>query len=101
MIYILFTISVIAKTICDKIKFQGIPKGDWWLAKGKYSWDKRTWLTKNIFSFVSDGWHFADAVRVMSLGLIAVIALELPIYYAIGLYIIHGLIFEIIYRIKQ
>ena len=100
LIGLIFLLSIVSKSICDKIKFQRIPKGDWWLAEGKYRWDKRIWLTKNIFSFVSDGWHFFDAVRVMSLCIVVVLCLNIPIYWAIGLYVIHGAVFEILYRIK-
>ena len=100
---LLFILSAVAKAICDKIQFQPSNawfNSDWWLAKGDHSWDKRTWLTKNIFSFVSDGWHFFDAVRVMSLCIIVTLALQIDVYLYVGFYILHGVIFELLYRIK-
>ena len=103
MIYLLFILSAVAKAFCDKIKYRPNEfwfQTDWWLAKGKFAHDKRTWLTKNIFSFVSDGWHFVDAVRVMSLCIIVTIALQIDVYWCIGFYIIHGLVFETLYKIK-
>ena len=100
MIYILLIISAIAKYFCDRIRFKGNFKSDWMIGAGDYIWHKRTWWTKNVFSFVSDGWHFFDAVRVMSLCLIVCYALQIPAYLSIIVYIIHGLIFETLYRIK-
>ena len=100
LIFIIFLISASAKALCDRIKFKADFGGDWVNARGKYSWDKRTWLTKNIFSFISDGWHLFDAIRVMSLCLLGTIALSIPIYWALVFYIIHGLAFETLYRIK-
>ena len=104
MIYLLLILSAVAKAICDKINF--LPalfplSGNWWLAKGAYSWDKRTFLIKYPFSFLADGWHFFDAVRVMSLSVVATIGLGLPFYFAILVYAGHGLIFELVYKIKK
>lgn len=103
MIYLtvisLLVINLLAKVMCDRIKFKRLPKGDWWLAEGKYSWDKRSVLTKGVFSFISDGWHFFDAVRNMSLIMIVTISLGLPIWYCIIGYALYGLSFNLLYKI--
>jgi len=67
---ILITVSAIAKGFCDSLMFHSntFPfKSDWWLAKGEYAWNKRTWLETNVLSFLSDGWHMFDAIRVASM----------------------------------
>jgi hypothetical protein len=94
---ILLVINLLAKVMCDRIKFKKLPKGDWWLAEGKYSWDKRSVLTKGVFSFISDGWHLFDAVRNMSLILIVVLALGLPLWTCIIGYAVYGLLFNLLY----
>lgn len=75
---ILITISALAKGFCDSIKShpETFPfQSDWWLANGKYQWDNRTWLEKTIFSFISDGWHLFDAIRIVSLLVIVALLL--------------------------
>lgn len=70
----LITISAVAKGFCDSIKFHKdtFPfKGDWWFAEGNFAWNNRTWLEESIFSFVSDGWHCFDAIRIVALLCIA------------------------------
>lgn len=67
---ILITLSAIAKGFCDSIKFHPdtFPfQSDWWFGKGEYLWSSRTWLEQTIFSFVSDGWHCFDAIRIVAL----------------------------------
>lgn len=97
-------IHAIAKGLQDRIRFKGLffdkPIDDWINGLGKYRWDKRTFWTKYPFSFLSDGWHLMDAIRVMSLCILVTILLGLPIWYIIVFYIIHGIIFEITYNIK-
>ena len=77
---VLITISAIAKGFCDSIMFHPdsfIFKGDWWLANGSYAWNNRTWLEKTVLSFVSDGWHCFDAIRIAALLLaIALLVVE-------------------------
>jgi len=95
----LFTLSAAAKALQDEINFN--PSGflfqnDWWLGKGIYSWDKRSWLQKYILSFTFNGWHFLDALRLFSLLLIIGILLGTWWYSIIG-YILYGLIFEFFY----
>ena len=98
-------IHAIAKGLQDRIRFKGFTYSDWMNGRGKFSWDKRTFWTKYVFSFVSDGWHLMDAIRVMSLCIL--VAVNIPIcqeYIIISsllLYIVHGIIFEITYNIKS
>lgn len=127
MIYltiILLSISAIAKGFCDAIRFHPGSfafQGDWWLAKGDYAWNNRTWVEMYLFSFVSDGWHFMDAVRIASMILlVALLLLEiwkkkiyneyeenridnngwiLVLLLVVGGYIYHGIIFEIAFNI--
>ena len=103
IVFSLLLVSAIAKGFCDRIRFKPSTawfNSDWTYARGNHSWDKRTWLTKNIFSFVSDGWHFFDAVRVLSLCILITLCTNISVFWAIAFYIIHGLIFETLYRIK-
>ena len=120
MIYttiILLSISAIAKGFCDAIRFHPSQfpfQSDWWLAKGDYAWNNRTWLEMYLFSFVSDGWHFMDAVRIVSILLIiALLLVEIKKlkkeidyweWFAVALflifgYIIHGSVFEITFKL--
>ena len=124
---ILISISAIAKAFCDTIDFHNggkFLKSDWWLAKGEFAWNNRTWLEANIFSFISDGWHLFDAIRIASLLLIiSLLVIELhfrkleheldPIISdksnfnkglavaltLIGMFFYHGVIFEIVFNI--
>ena len=118
---ILIGISAIAKGFTDAIRFKGIPKGDWWLGKGEYAWNNRTWLNKYLLSMFSDGWHSFDFIRIISmLLLVALLLTEIQKkkiwqnyeenrvdnnawLMITGLtvlgYIYHGIIFEIVYSI--
>ena len=96
---ILLATNLLSKIMCDRIKFKKLPKGDWWLAEGKYSWDKRTVWTKGVFSFISDGWHLFDAVRNMTVIMIAVLALGLPLWICIIGYAISGGLFNLLYKL--
>jgi len=96
-------IHAIAKGLQDRIKFKGLffekPIDDWINGLGKYRWDKRTFWTKYPFSFLSDGWHLMDAIKVLSICMVIALYLD-NIYLAIPLYIVSGIIFEITYNIK-
>jgi len=96
---ILFAVNLFAKLMCDLIRFKRIPKSDWWLAEGKYSYDKRTIWTKGIFSFISDGWHFFDAVRNMSFIVAIILVLGISWYWCILGYAVYGLLFNLFYKI--
>lgn len=121
---ILLSISAIAKAFCDAIRFHPSQfpfQTDWWLAKGEYAWNNRTWLQEYIFSFTSDGWHLMDAIRIASMILlVALLLLEiwkkkiyneieedridnngwlLVMILVIGGFIYHGIIFEIVFNI--
>ncbi len=101
---ILIFISAVAKGFCDKILFQPDSfwfESDWWLGFGKYRWDKRTWWTKYIFSFVSDGWHLMDAIRVTSLCLSVIIGLQISVFWLPLVYLLHGLVFEGTYGLDK
>lgn len=98
MIYLaiaLFLLSVLAKSNCDKKAFKegGVERSD-----------GRGWIVKTALSFLLGKWHRWDAIRVMILCVL--VADKIPfcqeyiIISSIGLYIIHGLIFETLYRIK-
>ena len=92
MIYlILFIISAIAKSQCDKKAFK---------EGGVESSSGKGWLMKVPLSFLLGKWHFFDAVRVMSLCVIVTLALQIDVYLCVVFYLIHGLIFELLYRIK-
>lgn len=107
-------VSVIAKYFCDRIRFKANFKSDWMIGAGKYIWYKRTWLMKYPLSFLSDGWHNFDFWRVLmlsiSLSLLWISGIDIVgliannfwtlLLTVIVIYIIHGLIFETLYRIK-
>jgi len=120
---ILLSISALSKGVCDKLKFQPdsfIFKTDWWLERGDYAWNNRTFLEKYVFSFISGGWHCFDSLRITSLLLLIALLLTNdkekidPLlrvgdeasnrWFAVLLlvflgYIIHGSIFELTYWI--
>ena len=99
LIAIMLLLNLISKYFCDRIKFRGNFKSDWMVGAGKYVWHKRTVWTKGIFSFCSDGWHFFDAARNMSLIIIVVLAFGLPLWTCIIGYAVYGLAFNILYKL--
>lgn len=120
---ILISISAIAKAVCDILKLNDggkLFKSDWWLAKGEFTWYNRNFLEKYFFSFISDGWHFFDMIRIMSvIILISLLMVKAYTYrkfdkddyyinhnrwlaitlLILGFYIYHGIVFEIVYFI--
>lgn len=97
---LLFALNWFGKYMCDLIKFKPHLFGsDWMLAVGKYSYDKRGILRKGILSFLSDGWHLFDSVRNMSVCLIVCVTLNVQLYWAVILYALYGLLFNILYKI--
>lgn len=108
IIFICLIISGLADSQMDILKFQPSLswfKSDWWQGKGKYSWDKRTWWTKNIFSMVSDGWHFLKFIRIFlicfALSYLLSGSFVWIVIQAIILYIIIGIIFEVGYNLLK
>jgi len=98
LILFLFIISAIAKSETDTIKFKSNKawlQSDFWL--GKKDIKNRSWLFKYPLSFLWDGWHLVDSVRVLCLCSIVVLSLGIDYYYAIALYVMHGVIFETSY----
>jgi hypothetical protein len=94
MIYLaitLFLLSVLAKSNCDKKAFR---------EGGVEISDGRGWIVKTALSFLLGKWHRWDAIRVMSLCIAITLCTNNSIFWALPLYIIHGVIFEILYRIK-
>lgn len=121
---ILLSISAVAKAFCDAIRFHPSQfpfQTDWWLAKGEFAWNNRTWLETYFFSFISDGWHCFDSVRIASMILLVALLLTeiwkkkiyneyeenridnnawlLVTMLVVGGYIYHGIIFEIAFNI--
>lgn len=78
---ILISISAIAKAFCDSIQSRAdhFPfQSDWWLAKGEYAWNNRSFWEMYFFSFISDGWHLFDAIRIVAfLTIVAVLMVQL------------------------
>lgn len=96
----LFALNLFGKLMCDLVKFKPhLFNSNWMLAKGKYSYDKRGMLRKGVLSFISDGWHLFDAIRNMSLCIAFVLCLNIPIFWALLVYAVYGLIFNITYKI--
>jgi len=91
MILLLFILSAIAKSQCDRKAFK---EGGVEASSGK------GWLMKVPLSMFLGKWHFWSFVRIMSLCIIVTIALQIDVYWCIGFYIIHGLVFETLYKIK-
>lgn len=86
---LLFLLSVLAKSNCDKKAFK---------EGGVESSDGRGWIVKTAFSFLLGKWHRWDAIRVMILCIGLVLYTNNSIFWALPLYIIHGLLFEIFYN---
>jgi len=58
-----------ANSEMDTIQFRpdkAFSKSDFWLNKGKFIPQNRTWFLKNIGSMFSDGWHLMKFIRVFS-----------------------------------
>lgn len=92
-------ISSLAKREQDKLNFSpqdAFIQTDWWLS-GKWQFG---FLLKVPFSFLQNGWHFCDTVRNFSLYLAIAILLG-HWWYAIIIYAGAGIIFELLYKIKQ
>ena len=100
VLIILVLINLIAKYFCDRIRFKGNFKSDWMIGAGKYVWHKRTVWTKGVFSFLSDGWHFFDAVRNMSFIIVVIMLLGVQWYYCILGYALFGGGFNLLYKLK-
>ena len=105
IIIILFLLNLFGKLFCDLIRFKpDLFGGDWMLAKGKYSYEKRGVLRKGILSFISDGWHFFDSIRNISFHFAIFLLLALhwnniPVWFVIVIYAVYGLLFNITYKI--
>ena len=90
IVFVLFFLSAIAKSQCDRKAFK----------EGGVEASSKGWLMKVPLSMFLGKWHFWDFVRVMSLCILAVVCLNIPIYWALVMYVIHGLIFELLYGLK-
>lgn len=69
VILVCLAVAGIVNSQMDVIKFQPSNAwfdSNWWLALDGYAWDHRSWWTKNVFSFCSDGWHFLKMVQLLS-----------------------------------
>jgi len=106
-IFCLLAVIGIANSQMDVIKFQphlAWFDSNWWLALDGFSWDQRSWFTKNIFSFVSDGWHFLKAVQIFGYSFLIsyFINKELEVHCkiigAVIIYAVTGLFFELGYN---
>ena len=91
IVIIIFLLSVLSKGNCDRKAFK---------EGGVESSNGKGWLMKVPFSFLLGKWHRWDAVRVLSL--CTVIALYFDnLYLVIPLYIVHGIIFEILCGVEK
>jgi hypothetical protein len=110
MIYlaIILPIYFISKGIRDRIEFRpddfwfvkNKKLQDWILARGENDYDQRSWLTKHIFSFLADGWHFFDSLCVLCLCTCLAVIVGLDWWTVIVFYYGGGVIFEITYNVK-
>ena len=105
---IILLVFFISKGIRDRIMFRpddfyfikNKKIQDWVLGRNDYDYDKRTWLTKYIFSFFGNGWHFFDSLTVVSFCIALSLLAELPLWSFAALYYAGGVIFEMVYNIK-
>ena len=96
-------VYAIAKSETDTIRFN--PKKAWfkteyWLSKKNIS--ERSWLYKYPLSFMWDGWHLLESIKIVCLYAIVGVGLQLSIEYVlltilIG-YVVNGCIFEYFYQ---
>jgi hypothetical protein len=91
---ILIILAAIACGEMERLaKGRGLNLGQWWVS-GSYG---KSFLTKYIFSFLIDGWHFCKSVMIASLSL--AIAIWTPcIYSALFFYILFGIAFSFYYH---
>jgi hypothetical protein len=89
---ILLLIAILANAEMDRIKIgKGLFKGKFW---NENLWKNRNWFIKYPLSFLLDGWHLCKSIMVMSYCLI----ITGNILYAIILYAVQGVIFNLIYH---
>jgi len=105
---ILVLVFFVSKGIRDRISFRPddfyFIKGevqDWVLGRNDFDYDKRTWLTKYIFSFCSNGWHCFDSLTIVSFCIALALLAELPLWSFVAIYYAGGVLFEITYNIKK
>lgn len=83
-------------------------QSDFWLGRGKYAPQNRTWFLKYIGSMLSGGWHLCKFVRIYFIVIpISILAMQ---YYGINIYwiplfnfipyVFGGMVFELSYYLK-
>lgn len=102
-IVLLVVLYFVSKGIADRIWFAPSTlewiNSDWLLGKGEYAWYNRSWLLKYPLSFISDGWHFFDALRNSAMSLLVVVTLKLKWYWFFVIILLGGIIFELTYNV--
>jgi len=105
---IILVIAYIAKAIRDRIKFRpddfwfikNKKLQDWVLGRNEFNYDKRSWLTKYIFSFWADGWHFFDSIVMFCLSICLMIISGTVWYSVFAFHYAGGIVFESTYNVK-
>ncbi len=108
MIYLIFLTYILSELFdsqMDTIKFRPLQawlQSEWYL---RNNWGTKNWLLKVPFSFLNDGWHFIKGLRIVTINIIAALLLRQYLHInfillVLGLYIVHGIIFETFYGRK-
>ena len=93
----------VAKSETDTIRFnphKAWYQTDYWLSNKNT--DNRGWWLKYPLSFMWDGWHLLESIKIICLYFIVGIALQLSAEYVALVvlmgYIVNGIIFEYFYQ---
>ena len=107
VLLVFLMLAGIANSQMDLIRFRPDDawfSSDWWMATGAFAPQYRSWLTKNILSFCSDGWHFLKTVQIFSYSFIISyfinkeLAVHCRLIGAVIVYAIIGVLFELGYN---
>jgi len=108
MIYLIFLTYILSELFdsqMDTIKFR--PNSAWSQSKWylQDDWENKPLWLKTICSFVLDGWHFIKALRIITIDIITAILVQQYLHInfvliVVGLYAIHGIIFQTFYGRK-
>ena len=105
LIFLTYLLSELFDSQMDTIKFE--PQNAWlktnWYLRN--NWQTKNWLLKVPLSFLNDGWHFIKGLRIATIDIITAILVQQYLHInfvliVVGLYAIHGIIFQTFYGRK-
>ncbi len=113
MIYLILLVYVLSELFdsqMDTIKFE--PQNAWfqnkWYLKADMKITKSkiiNWVMKVPLSFLCNGWHFLKGLRIITIDIITAILIQQDIHInfiliVLGLYVVHGIVWQTFYGYK-